>query len=120
MCSLAFLTHDLSSSEKCCHISASPGTKYNDDAQPDTMRETLQSAGSNKCIPTKSERGNNRRSLRKAGAKLATNSRQAIRVGLRHLMGPWQASSNAVGHAIECAKTRSQSHNFVIRLYDDA
>src|SRR5215472_11884089 len=55
------------------------------------MRNTA-SAGSNKCIPTKSERGNDSPSLRKAGTKLATNSRQAIRVGLRHLMGPWQAA----------------------------
>jgi len=32
----------------------------------------------------------------------------------------WYTGSNAVGHAIECAKTQSRSHDFVIRLYDDA
>jgi hypothetical protein len=28
----------------------------------------------------------------------------------------WYTGSNAVSHAIECAKTRSRSHDFVIRL----
>ena len=32
----------------------------------------------------------------------------------------WYDRSNAVSNAIECAKTRSRSHDFVIRLYDDA
>jgi hypothetical protein len=32
----------------------------------------------------------------------------------------WYTGSNAVSHAIELAKTQSQSQDFVIRLYDDA
>ena len=32
----------------------------------------------------------------------------------------WFTGSNAASRAIECAKIRSRSHDFVIRLYDDA
>ena len=92
MCSLAFLTHDLSSLEKCWHISASPGTKCNDDDQPDTIRETLQVLDQINAYLRSPSEAMILQACEKAGTKLATNSRQAIRVGLRHLMGPWQAA----------------------------